>query len=177
MKMEKSPFTCLIPLRICWLALVSFNFGEALMVACAFHGLTAVILPFTASTHSSPSVPDDVIDMIKVAKPQVLILPAGLATEDLKQIGSIKGLVVVDISSAPHMDWSEEDGGVPVQTWTSLLDSATHFEPTETAAAVAIQSFTKAGKGYKSIEFTQRVQSRSLKSSNNRMSSLLLRVS
>lgn len=129
-----------------------------LIVACAFHGLTAVILPFTASSHNQPKVPDDVIDMIKVAKPQVLILPAGLATEDLQKIGSIKGLVVVDISSAPHMDWSE-DGGVPVQTWTSLLDSATHFEPTETAAAVAIQSFTKVGKGHESIEFTQRVLS------------------
>jgi hypothetical protein len=132
--------------------------GMLLTLACAFHGLTAVILPFTASTHNPPTLPDDVVDMLKVAKPQVLILPAGLATEDLKKIESIKGLVVVDISSAPHMDWTEE-GDTSVQTWTGLLESTTHFEPAENAASVAIQSFTKTGKGYESIEFTQRVPS------------------
>jgi hypothetical protein len=157
--MAKLPFTCLIPLRIYWRASVR-RLGILLIQACAFHGLTAVILPFTASTHNPPTVPDDVIDMLKVAKPQVLILPAGLATEDLKKIGSIKGLVVVDISSAPHMDWTEEGGDIPVQTWTGLLDSTTHFEPAENAASVAIQSFTKTGKELKSVEFIQRVRSK-----------------
>ena len=34
---------------------------------------------------------------------------------------------------------------------------ATH-QPVETPATVAIQSFMKSGKGYKSVEFTQQVR-------------------
>ena len=95
--------------------------------------------------------------MLKVAEPQVLILPAGLALEDLKSIKSIKAIVVVDISTAPHMDWKEEDGDVPVQTWDELLNSGATHQPAETPADVAIQSFMRSEKGYKSVEFTQQV--------------------
>ena len=95
--------------------------------------------------------------MLQVAQPQVLILPAGLALEDLKSIKSIKAIIVVDISSAPHMDWKEDDGNVPVQTWEELLNSGATHQPAETPAAVAIQSFMKSGKGDKSVEFTQQV--------------------
>jgi hypothetical protein len=129
-----------------------------LTIACAFHGLTNVVLPFTTSTHSPPTVPEDVIDMLKVAQPQVLILPAGLAIEDLKSVKSIKAIIVVDISTAPHMDWKDDDAPVPVQTWQELLDSGATHQPVETPAAVAIQSFMKSEKGYKSVEFTQQVR-------------------
>ena len=129
-----------------------------LTIACAFHGLTNVVLPFTTATHSPPTVPDDVIEMLKVAQPQVLILPAGLAIEDLNSVNSIKAIIVVDISTAPHMDWKDDDGPVPVQTWEELLDSGATHQPVETPAAVAIQSFMKSGKGYKSVEFTQQVR-------------------
>jgi hypothetical protein len=127
------------------------------MIACAFHALTNVVLPFTTSTHNPPTVPDDVIDMLKVAQPQVLILPAGLAIQDLKSIRSIKAIIVVDITTAPHMDWNDDDGGVPVHTWQELLNSGATHQPAENPAAIAIQSFVRAEKGYKSVEFTQQV--------------------
>jgi hypothetical protein len=86
-----------------------------------------------------------------------LILPAGLAIQDLKEVKSIKGMVVVDISSAPHIDWTTEAGGVPVQTWTDLLESEAHHEPSE-PAPVAIQSFIASKKNFKAVDFTQQVQ-------------------
>jgi len=131
-----------------------------LILACAFHGLTSVILPFTTSTHNPPILPDNVIDILKAAQPQVLILPAGLAVEDLKQIKSIKGIVVVDISTGPHMDWSSEDGDIPVKSWPQLLELNAHHEPSE-LAAVAVQSFIKVGSELKPVEFTHQVLSRS----------------
>lgn len=91
-----------------------------------------------------------------MAQPQVLILPAGLAIEDLKQIKSINAIVVVDISSAPHMDWSSEEGDVPVKTWEQLLEIKAHHEPSE-PAAVAIQSFARLDGEFKSVDFTHQV--------------------
>jgi hypothetical protein len=128
------------------------------VLACAFYGLTSVILPFTTSVHSPPRVPDDDIDIMKMAQPQVLILPAGLAIEDLKQIKSLKGIVVVDITSGPHMDWGCEDGGVPVHTWADLLESKVHHEPSG-PSSIAIQSFRRSGAEVKSVEFTHQVLS------------------
>jgi hypothetical protein len=96
--------------------------------------------------------------MLKVAEPQVLILPAGLAIEDLKTVKSIKAIIVVDISTAPHLDWKDDNEDVPVQTWDELLNSGAIHQPAETPAAVAIQSFIRAGKGYKSVEFSQQVR-------------------
>jgi hypothetical protein len=118
--------------------------------------LTSVILPFTKSAHNSPALPDNVIDIVKMAQPQVLILPAGRAMEDLKKVKSIKAIVVVDISSAPHMDWSSEDGGVPVKTWSQILDIEAHHEPSE-AAPIAIQSFFNTKGEFKSVDFTHQV--------------------
>lgn len=96
------------------------------------------------------------MDILKMVQPQVLILPAGLAIEVLKQIKSIKDIVVVDISSDPHMDWSSEDGDIPVKTWSQLLDIEAHHEPSE-PASVAIQSFIKTAGEFKSVEFTHQV--------------------
>jgi hypothetical protein len=96
--------------------------------------------------------------MIKAAQPQVLILPAGLALEEVEGIKSIKNIVVVDIGSAPHMDWAEEEGKIPVQTWTDMLEaSGPHHPPADKPAAIAFQSFTKHGKSYKPVNFTQQV--------------------
>jgi hypothetical protein len=95
---------------------------------------------------------------LKAAQPQVVILPAGLAVEDLEQIKSIKGIVVVDISTNPHMDWSSEDGDIPVKSWTKLLELNAHHEPSE-PGTVAVQSFIKVGSELKSVEFTHQVLS------------------
>lgn len=92
-----------------------------------------------------------------MANPDVLILPAGLAIQDLKGVKGIKGMVLVDISSAPHIDWGNDAGGVPVQTWTDLLESKTQHEPSD-PAPVAIQSFTVVKKTFKAVDFTQQVQ-------------------
>jgi len=118
--------------------------------------LTSVTLPFTTSTHNPPTLPDNVIEILKAAQPQVLILPAGLAVEDLKQIKGIKAIVVVDISTEPHMDWSSEDGNIPVKSWTQLLELNARHEPSE-PAAVAVQSFINSGGQLKSVEFTHQV--------------------
>lgn len=122
--------------------------------------MTSVTLPFLTSGHNLPSLPDNVVEILNAAQPQVLILPAGLAVEGLNEIKSIKGIVVVDISTAPHMDWSSEDGDIPVKSWTQLLELNAHHEPSE-PAAVAVQSFIKVGSELKSIEFTHQVLSRS----------------
>jgi len=66
-------------------------------------------------------------------------------------------MVVVDISSAPHIDWTTEAGGVHVQTWTDLLESEAHHEPSE-PAPVAIQSFIASKKNFKAVDFTQQVR-------------------
>ena len=71
----------------------------------------------------------------------------------------MKGIVVVDISTAPHMDWSSGDGDIPVKSWTKLLELGAHHEPSE-LAAVAVQSFIKVGSELKSIEFTHQVLTR-----------------
>ena len=102
-------------------------------------------------------LPDDVIDILNIAKPDVLVLPAGLAIQDLKGVTSIKGIIVVDISSSPHMDWATEAGGVPVQTWTDLLESKAHHEPSE-PALVAIQSVVISKGNVEVIDFSQQVQ-------------------
>lgn len=117
-------------------------------------------MPFATSTHNSPGLPDNVIEILKAAQPQVIILPAGLAIQDLKQIKSMKGIVVVDISTAPHMDWSSEDGDIPVKSWTKLLELNADHEPSE-PAPVAVQSFVKVGSELKSIEFTHQVPTQS----------------
>jgi hypothetical protein len=126
-----------------------------LTLACAFHSLTCVILPFTTSTLIPPTIPDDVIDILNEAQPQVLVLPAGLALQDLKQIGSLKRAVVVDISTAPHLDWSSEEG-IPVQTWTEVLDSNAHYQPTG-PSSTAIQTFLRSAGELKSVEFSHQV--------------------
>jgi len=108
-------------------------------------------------SHNPPTIPDDVIDILKIEKPDVLILPAGLAIQDLNDVKSIKAIVVVDISSAPHIDWGTDAGGVPVQTWTDLLKSEAHHEPSE-PAPVAIKSFITSNKDFKAVDFTQQVQ-------------------
>jgi hypothetical protein len=64
---------------------------------------------------------------------------------------------LVDISSAPHIDWGNDAGGVPVQTWTDLLESKAQHEPSD-PAPVAIQSFTVVKKTFKAVDFTQQVQ-------------------
>jgi len=96
--------------------------------------------------------------MLKVAKPQVLVLPAGLALQDLKGIKSIKYIMVVDIGSAPHMDWSDGSKSHSVQTWSDMLEAAgaQHEEPAK-PAAIAFQSITKSGSTYKTVDFTQHV--------------------
>jgi hypothetical protein len=130
---------------------------HGLILACAFHSLTSIILPFATPTHSQPTIPDDIVDILKKAQPQVLVLPAGLALQDLKQISSLKRIVVVDISTAPHLDWSSEGEDVPVQTWTEVLDSPAHHEPPE-PPSIAIQSFMRTAGEIKSIEFSHKVR-------------------
>jgi hypothetical protein len=93
-----------------------------------------------------------------MAQPQVLILPAGLATEDLKPIKSLKVIVVVDTSSAPHIDWSSDDGDIPVKTWHQLLNIEAHHEPSD-VSPVAIQSFDNTTGKFESIDFTHQVLS------------------
>lgn len=127
-----------------------------LTLACAFHALTCIILPFTTSILNSPTIPDDIIDILKEAQPQVLVLPAGLALQDLKQIGSLKRIVVVDISTAPHLDWSDGNEDVPVQTWPEVLDSTAHHEPTEPSSTV-IQTFIRTASELKPVEFSHQV--------------------
>jgi len=117
-----------------------------------------VTLPFTTTQHNPPAVPEDRIDMLKEAQPQVLILPAGLALEDVKAVKSLKAIIVVDISAAPHLDWTNEDGDIPTKTWPEVLEITEKYEPTE-PAAVAVQSFVNLRTGYKSVEFSQQVYS------------------
>jgi hypothetical protein len=94
--------------------------------------------------------------MLKSAQPQVLILPAGLAVEDLKAVKSLESVVVVDISTDPHMDWSNEEDGVSTKSWDEVLNISEHYEPTE-PAEIAVQSFISLRNGLKSVEFTQQV--------------------
>ena len=128
------------------------------MEACAFQGLTEIILPFTTPSQSPPIIPENVINMLKVSQPDVLILSAGLALEDIKGIKSLKGIVVVDISSEPHMEWEEEFGNTHVQTWTDLIAAAGPSEADDAKpAAIAFQCFITTGDTYKTVNFTHQV--------------------
>jgi hypothetical protein len=129
-----------------------------LTTACAFYGLTSVILPFTATSHNPVGMDSDTLELLKVAEPQVLILPAGLAIEDLKGLKSLKAIIVVDISTGPHMDWSTEQENTVVRTWDQLLESEAQHEPSD-PPQVAIQGFVKFGSEYKTVNFSQEVDS------------------
>ena len=129
---------------------------ENIDTACAFYGLTSIILPFTTATHTPATIPEDALEILKMSKPQLLVLPAGLALGDLKDVQCIKFVIVVDISTGPHIDWSDEGHGIPVKTWQQVLETSTLHEPCE-PAPVAIQSFVSTQNGFKSIEFNQEV--------------------
>jgi len=119
--------------------------------------LTSVILPFTTAATNPPTIPEDVLDLLKTSQPEVLVLSAGLALQDIEQIKSLKTLVVIDVAEDPHMDWHEEGGSIPVKTWDEVLELTVHHDPSEKLASVAIQSFSKTTKGFKSVEFTHEV--------------------
>lgn len=95
--------------------------------------------------------------MLNVSQPQVLILPAGAATDQLKVIKSLKSVVVVDVGAASHMYWGEEKGEIPMKSWSELLETKSQFDPPEKLPQVAIQTVTKTSEGYQSIEFTHQV--------------------
>jgi hypothetical protein len=127
-----------------------------LTAACAFYGLTSITVPFTASSHNPATLPDDVVDRIKVAQPQVLILPAGLAIEELKGVKSLKAIIVVDVTTAPQVDWSTEQEDTHVRTWEQLLETEAQHEPSD-PAPIAIQGFVKLGSQYQLVDFSQEV--------------------
>ena len=103
---------------------------------------------------------EDYIEMLKAAQPEVLVLPAGLATDQIRSaVKSLKAIVLVDISSAPHIDWKDDDGDTFTQTWTDLLGSTVHYDPPQELAPVAIQSFVSTTDGFSSVEFTNEVYS------------------
>jgi hypothetical protein len=129
-------------------------------IACAFQGLTLVILPFTKVQQVPPTVPEDHIAMLKLAKPDVLILPAGLAVEEVRQgVPSLKGVVVLDISTSPHMDWKDESDNTVTQTWTDLLKTKAKYDLPQTLPPVAIQSFVPNADGFDPVEFSHQVNS------------------
>jgi hypothetical protein len=173
--MERSPSTCPTQLRTFWLALVVPQHLPADGLACAFQGLTIVSLPFTTASHNPPTLPDDVLEMLHIAQPQVLILPAGLALDDVQKVKSIKANVVVDISAATHMNWNEDEGDVETHTWTQVLGFEKQYEPAEKHSAIAIQAFIPTKSGFKSVEFTHQVMA-SKALPDCRMSLPLLRV-
>ena len=110
------------------------------------------------SNYNPATIPSDVVDLLKVAKPQVLILPAGLAIEDLKDLTSLKAIIVVDISSAPHVDWSMEQDDTSVRTWDQLLETEAMHEPSD-PPPVAIEDFVNLGTEYTTVDFSQEVPS------------------
>lgn len=124
--------------------------------ACAFYGLTSVTVPFAASSHNPATLPDDVVDRIKVAQPEVLVLPAGLAIEELKGVKSLKAIIVVDVSTTPQVDWSTEQEDTHVRTWEQLLENEAQHEPSD-PAPVAMQGFVKLGSQYKLVNFSHEV--------------------
>jgi len=86
----------------------------------------------------------------------VLILPAGLALEDLKGLKSLNAIIVVDISSAPHIDWSMEQDNASVRTWDQLLETEAVHEPSD-PPPVAIEDFVNLGTEHKPVDFSQEV--------------------
>lgn len=102
-------------------------------------------------------MPSDFLDLLNATEPQVLILPAGLAIEDLKDLKSLKAIIVVDISTAPHVDWSTEQENTSVRSWDQLLESEAQSEPSD-PPPVAIQGFVKLGTAYKPVDFSQDVR-------------------
>jgi hypothetical protein len=112
------------------------------------------VLPFASNAHGAPIVPDDVISIVRAVQPQVLVLPAGLALDDLEHIKSIKTIVVVEVTVDPHLDWKDEGGGIPVLTWTQIIDQDTKHEPTE-PSQIACQSFDFSSS--EAVDFTQQV--------------------
>jgi len=133
--------------------------------------LTSAVLPFTATATNPPTIPEDVLDLLKASQPQVLVLSAGLALQDIEPIKSLKAVVVIDVTAESHMDWHEDRDSIPVKTWDELLESTVHHEPSEKLADVAIQSFSKTTKGFKSVEFTHQVYCQEIVS-HSRMSLL-----
>jgi hypothetical protein len=119
--------------------------------------LTSIILPFTTAATNPPTIPEDVLDLLKASQPQVLVLSAGLALQDIEPIKSLKAVVVIDVTAGPHMDWHEDRDSIPVKTWVEVLESTVHHEPSAKLASVAIESFSKTTKGFKSVEFTHQV--------------------
>ena len=86
----------------------------------------------------------------------MLILPAGLALEDLKGLRSLNAIIVVDISSAPHVDWSMEQDNASVRTWDQLLETEAMHQPSD-QPTVAIEDFVNLGTEYKTVDFSPEV--------------------
>lgn len=95
----------------------------ATLFACAFHNLTAVILPFDQ--------PDDaVISMLRRSAADTVVTAPGSFPFDLvaKSYPSLRQLIWVVDEGSSHMDWNEvpqgAGGSVNVSTWQDIINDS-----------------------------------------------------
>ncbi|KAK4142271.1 uncharacterized protein C8A04DRAFT_38377 [Dichotomopilus funicola] len=95
----------------------------ATLFACAFHNLTAVILPFDEPT-------DAVISMLRRSAADTVVTAPGSFPFDVvvKNYPSLRQLVWVVDEGSKHLDWNEvpegTGGAVNVSTWQDIINDS-----------------------------------------------------
>jgi len=95
----------------------------ATLFACAFHNLTAIVLPFDQSD-------DAVISMLRRSAADTVVTAPGSFPFDLvaKNYPSLRQLIWVVDEGSKHMDWNEvpqgTGGSVNVSTWQDIINDA-----------------------------------------------------
>jgi hypothetical protein len=133
----------------------------ATLFACAFHNLTAVVLPFAQSD-------DAVISMLRrSAADAVVTLPGHFPFDSIvRHYPALRQLVWVVDQGSRHMDWNEvpegTGGSVNVATWQDIIADAPAdagkdlppFENQPEARDVTIFWEAKAGEMEEMVRFT-----------------------
>lgn len=131
------------------------------LFACAFHNLTAIILPFDQ--------PDDaVISMLRRSAADTVVTAPGAFPFDhvVKSYPSLRQLIWVVDEGSSHMDWNEvpqgTGGSVNVSTWQDIVndgpaDAAKELPPLEgqkEARDVTVFWQAKPGTAEEMVRFT-----------------------
>jgi acyl-coenzyme A synthetase/AMP-(fatty) acid ligase len=123
--------------------------------ACAFYDLKLIILPFEPKT-SDPAV----IDLLKRASPDVLIMQGGqLPLDQFKDVG-LKEIILVVEQASQHLDWKQPVGPTKCARYDEVVSQAAEpiadLDLDLNAPAVIIFGPKIAGK-VDMVEFSHRV--------------------
>ncbi|KAF4628052.1 hypothetical protein G7Y89_g10100 [Cudoniella acicularis] len=123
----------------------------ATLFACAFHDLTAILVPYDQPV-------DKIISLLQQSKADTVVAPVGSFPFDIinKSYPALQQLIWVVDEGSKHMDWNEvpkgTGGPVNVSTWQEIVQDATPTAGTELPAVdrkselKKVVSFSSSGK-------------------------------